>query len=264
MAAFAAAAAAWIPLAQLGQDFFKNRSSASCLVDNGTFCFSWAVDNFDRYTTPLLEHFVLVSVSVVAGFIIAMALALISYRRGWLVPPVTWATGLLYTVPSIAFFTLLLPITGRGTDTAIIALTAYTLQIIYRNIISGLANVPAEAKDAGRGMGMTDRQLLWRVEMPLALPEIVAGLRIATVSTVAIATLAVFAGAGGLGEQLYADITFKTNILICGGLAMAMAILLDVILLLVQRWLTPWRTRRVMSSGRARRRFPLRRAVSTS
>jgi osmoprotectant transport system permease protein len=264
MAAFAATAAAWIPLAQLGQDFFKNRSSASCLVDNGTFCFSWAVDNFDRYATPLLEHFVLVSVSVVAGFIIAMALALISYRRGWLVPPVTWATGLLYTVPSIAFFTLLLPITGRGTDTAIIALTAYTLQIIYRNIISGLANVPAEAKDAGRGMGMTDRQLLWRVEMPLALPEIVAGLRIATVSTVAIATLAVFAGAGGLGEQLYADITFNTNILICGGLAMAMAILLDVILLLVQRWLTPWRTRRVMSSGRARRRFPLRRAVSTS
>jgi osmoprotectant transport system permease protein len=255
---------ALLPVAQLGPDFFKDRSSAGCLVDNGTFCFSWAVDNFDRYTTPLLEHFELVSVSVILGFVIALGLALVSYRRGWLVPPVTWATGLLYTVPSIAFFTLLLPVTGRGKDTAIIALTAYTLQIIYRNIVTGLANVPAEAKDAGRGMGMTDRQLLWRVEMPLALPEIVAGLRIATVSTVAIATLAVFAGGGGLGQPLYADITFKTNILICGGLAMAMAIVLDVLLLLAQRWLTPWRTRRLAGDGRPRRRFGLRRAVGTT
>ena len=109
-------------------------------------------------------------------------------------PTFTGLTGVLYTIPSIAFFLLLLPITGRGTATAIIALTLYTLQIIYRNIITGLANVPAPAKDSGRGMGMTDRQLLWRVELPLAVPEIIAGLRIATVSTVAIATLAFFAG----------------------------------------------------------------------
>jgi osmoprotectant transport system permease protein len=264
MTSLAASSDVWLPLAQFGQDFFKNRSSSNCLVDNGTFCASWAVDNFDRYVTPLLEHLELVSVSVVAGFILAMALALVSYRRGWLVPPLTVTTGLLYTVPSLAFFSLLLPVTGRGTDTAIIVLTAYTLQIIYRNIVIGLANVPAEAKDAGRGMGMTDRQLLWRVEMPLALPEIVAGLRIATVSTVAIATLAVFAGAGGLGAPLYADFTFKTNIIICGGLAMAMAIVLDVVLLLVQRWLTPWRARRLGSDTGTRRRFPLRRAVSTS
>ena len=130
-------------------------------------------------------------------------MALASHRRRWLVPPFIGATGVLYTIPSLAFFFLLLPITGRGTDTAIIALTAYTLQIIYRNIVAGLANVPREAKDAGRGMGMTDAQLLWRVELPLAVPEIIAGLRIATVSTVAIATLAVFAGGGrpGLGDR---------------------------------------------------------------
>ena len=232
------------PLAQLGQDFFKNRSDASCVAENKSFCFSWAADNFDRYVTPLLQHLVLVSVSVALGFAIALALAIVSHRRGWLIPPFTWVTGILYTVPSIAFFTLLLPVTGRGTDTAIIALTAYTLQIIYRNVITGLRNVPAEAKDAGVGMGMTERQLLWRVELPLALPEIVAGLRIATVSTVAIATLAVFAGAGGLGAELYSDIAFKTNILICGGLAIAMAIVLDGLLLLAQRGLTPWRRRR--------------------
>ena len=109
-------------------------------------------------------------------------------------------------------------------ETAIIALTLYTLQILYRNIIAGLANVPGASKDAGRGMGMTDGQLLWRIELPLALPEIIAGLRIATVSTVAIATLAVFAGAGGLGAELYDDITFKTGIVVCGGIAIAMAI----------------------------------------
>ena len=120
--------------------------------------------------------------------LIAFAMALASHRRRWLVPPFIGATGVLYTIPSLAFFFLLLPITGRGTDTAIIALTAFTLQIIYRNIVAGLANVPGDAKDAGRGMGMTDRQLLWRVELPLAVPEIIAGVRIATVSTVAIAT----------------------------------------------------------------------------
>ena len=102
----------------------------------------------------------LVSVSVALGFAIALGLALVSHRRRWLTPAITGLTGVLYTVPSIAFFLLLIPITGRGTDTAIIALTAYTLQIIYRNAVAGLANVPAEARDSGRGMGMTPRQLL--------------------------------------------------------------------------------------------------------
>jgi ABC-type proline/glycine betaine transport system permease subunit len=120
--------------------------------------------------------------------------------------------------------------------TGIIALTAYALQIIYRNMVAGLNNVPAEAKDAGRGMGMTENQLFWRVELPLSVPEIVAGLRIATVSTVAIATLAFLAGAGGLGAQIYNQIDFKTNVLIAGGLCVAMAIVFDLLLLLLQRW----------------------------
>ena len=122
---------------------------------------------------------------------------MISHRRGWLVPVFVGSTGILYTIPSIALFLLLLPVTGAAPTTAMIGLTLYTLQIIYRNMVAGLANVPGSAKDAGRGMGMTEQQLLWRVEMPLAVPEIIAGVRIATVSTVAIATLAIFAGAGG-------------------------------------------------------------------
>jgi osmoprotectant transport system permease protein len=227
--------------AQLGEDFFQERSDTGCVPENGTFCFDWAADNLDRYVNPALEHLMLVVVSVALGFAIAFALALLSHRRRWLQPPILGATGILYTVPSIAFFFLLLPITGRGADTAIIALTAYTLQIIYRNIVAGLANVPADAKDSGRGMGMTDRQLLWKVELPLAVPEIVAGLRIATVSTVALATLAVFAGGGGLGDPIYADLTFKTNVVIAGGLAILMAVAFDVMLVVAQRFVVPWR-----------------------
>jgi osmoprotectant transport system permease protein len=237
----AESAATAAPLAQLGEEFFRERTGTGCVQENGIFCFDWAFDNFDRYLTPTGEHGMLVLPSVAFGFAIAFALALLSHRRRWLGPPITGATGVLYTVPSIAFFFLLLPITGRGVDTAIIALTAYTLQIIYRNIVAGLANVPPEAKDSGRGMGMTARQLLWKVELPLAVPEIIAGLRIATVSTVALATLAVFAGAGGLGEPIYADLNFRTNVVIAGGLAVLMAIAFDLMLIVAQRFLSPWR-----------------------
>jgi osmoprotectant transport system permease protein len=231
-----------VPLAQ-GDGFIRDPSAAEaeCVAQNDTVCIGWAFENIDRYVTPTLEHLVLVVVPVALGLLVALALAVISHRRRWLVPTFTGVTGVIYTIPSIALFLILLPVTGRGTVTAIIALTLYTLQIIYRNIVTGLANVPAASKDAGRGMGMTDRQLLWRVELPLALPEIIAGLRIATVSTVAIATLAVFAGAGGLGAELYSDITFKTGIVVCGGIAIAMAVGFDALYVGAQRLLAPWR-----------------------
>jgi osmoprotectant transport system permease protein len=239
--------ATWAPtMAQFGpnSDFFKQRT-ATCVSENKAFCFDWAFDNADRYVTPTLQHLVLVVVPVALGFVIAFALALIAHRRGWLVTTFTGLTGILYTIPSLAFFSLLLPLTGRGTDTAIIALTAYTLQIIFRNIVTGLANVPGSAKDAGRGMGMSERELLWRVEIPLAVPEIIGGLRIATVSTVALATLAVFAGAGGLGSEIYPiGLTFKTGIIIVGGIAIVMAIAFDVLLVGAQRVLTPWQRAR--------------------
>ncbi len=228
----------------LPASFCHQHSTTSCVARNGFFCASWAVDNLDRYAGPFAKHALIVVISVGVGCAIAIALAVLSHRFRWLVPPLTGFTGVLYTVPSIAFFFLLLPITGFGTDTAVIALSAYTLQIIYRNTVAGLANVPPEALDAGRGMGMTARQLLWKVEMPLAVPEIIAGLRIATVSTVAIATLAFFAGAGGLGDPLYKDISFKTNVILAGGLAILMAIGFDLLLLLLQRLVTPWRRAR--------------------
>jgi osmoprotectant transport system permease protein len=235
--------AALLPIAQNGDGFVRDpaESGTSCVAENDTVCVGWAVDNIDRYVTPTLEHLELVVLSVGIGFVLAFAMALISHRRRWLVPTFTGVTGVIYTLPSIALFALLLPITGRGTTTAVIALTLYTLQIIYRNIVTGLANVPEASKDTGRGMGMTDRQLLWKVELPLAVPEIIAGLRIATVSTVAIATLAVFAGAGGLGAEIYNDIDFKTGIVVSGTIAIAMAIAFDALYVLAQRWISPWR-----------------------
>ncbi len=226
----------------LAQVQIRSRSGNSCIEKN-RLCPGWIVDHFDRYTQPLVQHVVLTVTSVAIGFAIAFALALLTRRRRWAVGPILGFTGILYTLPSLAVFFLLLPITGRGTLTAVIALTAYTLQIIFRNIIIGLENVPVDAKDAGLGMGLTDRQLLWRVELPLALPDIVAGLRIASTSTVGLATLAVFAGAGGLGSEIISgsNITFKTGVVAAGGLALLLALALDVVLLVAQRLLTPWR-----------------------
>jgi osmoprotectant transport system permease protein len=222
----------------------------TCEGKNEAFCPGCVADNIGDYISPLLEHIVLVVGSVLAGFVIAMILAILSHGRRWLIPVFIGTTGVLYTIPSIALFLLLLPITGRGTLTALIALALYNLQIIYRNANSGLANVPDAARDAGRGMGMTDRQLLWRVEIPLAVPEIIAGIRIATVSTVAIATLAIFAGAGGLGEILYNEgiqrDVFKTNIVFGSVLAVALAISVDGLLVLAQRFIAPWRKVRAL------------------
>jgi osmoprotectant transport system permease protein len=226
------------PIAQVQiQD--RSAGEGSCVADNG-FCPSWIVDNLDRYVDPFVQHVFLTVVAVAIGFALSFALALLAHRRRWLIGPIVQVTGILYTLPSIAVFFLLLPLTGRGNLTALIALVAYSLLIIFRNVTAGLDNVPQETKDAGRGMGLTDRQLLWRVELPLALPEIMAGLRIAATTTVGLATLAFFAGAGGLGEQIFADVNFKSNVVVAGGLAVALAAVLDGLILLVQWAITPW------------------------
>jgi osmoprotectant transport system permease protein len=227
---------------EVGEGFFKERTTDTlpCQATEKLFCWDWATEHIDRYGTPTVQHLELVVFSVAIGFAVAFALALLAHRHRWLQPALLAGTGVLYTIPSVAFFFLLLPVTGRGRDTAIIALSAYTLQIIYRNTIVGLANVPASVKEAARGMGLTERQILWKVELPLATPEIAAGLQIATVSTVAIATLAVFAGGGGLGTLIKSDLTFKTNLILAGGIAFLMAIALGLVIFAIKRRLTPW------------------------
>ena len=237
-----------LPLAaagHVGESFFRERSSGTlpCQArETHLFCWDWAKENIDRYGTPTVQHLEIVLISVLVGFVVAFALALIAHRTRWLQPPLLTATGALYTIPSIAFFFLLLPVTGFGRDTAIIVLSAYTLQIIYRNTMLGLNNVPASAKDAARGMGFTERQVLWKVELPLAVPEIIAGLRVATASTIAIATLVVLISAGGLGTEMYgSNFNFPTAIIIAGAIIGLMVLAFDLLFLTVQRLMTPWR-----------------------
>ena len=218
----------------------RERTGEGCVAENG-FCPNWIADNWDRYVDPFWEHVALTLAPVAIGFAIAFTLAVLAHRRRWLVPPIASFTGALYTIPSVAFFFLLQPLTGRGFNTALVALVCYTLLIIFRNVVTGLAAGPEEAKDAARGMGLTDRQLLWRVEMPLALPEVLAGLRIATTTTVGLAALACCAGAGGLGAVLEEQPFFRSNVVVAGGLCVLLAAVLDLIILAAQRALTPWR-----------------------
>jgi osmoprotectant transport system permease protein len=229
---------------EVGEGFFKERTGEACTEKRShLFCGEWAREHLHEYAKPALQQLELVVIAVVIGFLVAFVLALLARRFRYLEPPLLAGTGILFAVPSVAFFLLLLPITGRGRETAIIALSAYTLQIIYRNVMVGFHNVPESAKDAARGMGLTERQILWKVDLPLAIPEIVAGLRVATVSTMAIATLAVFVHAGGLGEKITgsSNLNFPTSIILAGAIAIVMALLLDAVILFVQRMITPWR-----------------------
>jgi osmoprotectant transport system permease protein len=221
----------------------RDSGSLSCVQDNG-ICPSWIAHHLDDYLSPLWRHVELVLASVAIGFVIAFVLALIAHRRRWLTGPIIGVTGILYTIPSLALFAILIPITGFGFNTALIPLTTYTLLILFRNIVAGLNNVPEEARDAARGMGFTDRQLLWKVELPLALPEIFAGLRVATTTNVGLAALAFYAGAGGLGQQILTDIAFKSNVLTAGLLCVLLAFVLDLALLGVQRLMLPWQRAR--------------------
>jgi len=230
-----------LPLAQL--QIQKPGGSDSCAASNG-FCPDWIVDNIDRYWTPLLEHVYLTVVPVAIGFVIAMGLAILAHRRRWLTGPIIGITGVFFAIPSVAAFFLLQPITGLGYTTAMVALVSYTLLIIFRNITDGLRNVPAETRDAALGQGLTERQVLFRVELPMAVPEIMAGLRIATSTTVGLAALAVFAGAGGLGSEILIDKRFKSNVVVAGGLAVLLAAAFDLLILGVQRFMTPWRRAR--------------------
>jgi len=230
-----------LPLALV--QIHKPGGSDACVANQG-FCPDWMFHHLDRYWTPLLQHVYLTVVPVVIGFAISMVLAIIAHRRRWLTGPIVTVTGIFFAIPSVAAFFLLQPLTGLGYTTAMVALVSYTLLIIFRNITTGLRNVPAETKDAAIGQGLTPRQVLWRVELPMAVPEIMAGLRIATSTTVGLAALAVFAGAGGLGSEILTDPHFKSNVVIAGGLAVLLAAVLDLLILAVQRAITPWQRAR--------------------
>jgi osmoprotectant transport system permease protein len=179
-------------------------------------------------------------VPLAIGFVIATSLALVAHRYTFLGGIFLAFVSILFTIPSIAFYLILLNVTGRGFATAVVVLTAYTLVLIYRNVSTGLQEVPRDMVDAAEGMGLTRRQILFKVELPMALPTIFAGLRIAASSTVGIAGFAFFAGAGGLGAEIFADPTFRGNVVTASVLMILLATVLELAVLAVQRAFTPW------------------------
>jgi len=220
----------------------------SCVRKNSGFCWNWVQDNWSDVLWPAVkQHVALTAIAVVIGFVIAFALALLAHRRRGFEAPTTVITGILYTIPSLALFQILVGFSFLGLNrlTVEIALVSYTLLILYRNILEGLRGVPAEVRESARGMGLTRLQSLVRVELPLAVPSIMAGLRIATVSTISIATIAAFVIPEGLGRPIFIGIgqdVFKTEIIAAGGLAILLALAADALLVLLGRVLTPWRT----------------------
>ena len=214
------------------------------------FDWEWVGGHLDLIGSLLLDHVILTALAVGIGLAISFPLAVLAHRNRRLFPPITWVAGMLYTIPSLALFALLVPFTGLTKVTAEIGLVSYTLLILIRNIVVGLDSVPGDAKEAARGMGHTDRQLLWRVELPLALPAIVAGIRIATVTTIGLVTVTAIITEGGLG-QLNLDALQRrldfTMAITGAGLSLLLAILADVGLVGVQRVLTPWSRGRILA-----------------
>jgi osmoprotectant transport system permease protein len=219
-------------------------SGSSCEQTNGWWCTDWLSAHWgDTLQPALVQHIELSLIAVGIGFAISLVLAVAGYRFRLLDPPIGVVADFLYTIPSLALFQLLVPLTGLTVTTVEIALVSYTLLILYRNIVAGLCNVPEDALEAARGMGFTRLQTFLRVELPLAVPAIVAGLRIAVVSTISIATVAAFVIPQGLGRPIFIALNqdlFKTEILAAGGLAIALALVADGLLVLAQRALTPW------------------------
>ena len=220
---------------------------SACVTENRTFCTDWVRENWGPVLQPaLVEHIELTLIAVGIGFAISLAAALAAHRLRFVEAPFALASAVIYTIPSLALFQLLVPFTGLSVTTVEVALVGYTLLILFRNILAGLRSAPPEVLEAARGMGLTPTQTLLRVELPLALPAIVAGLRIAVVSTIALATVAAFVVSEGLGRPILSalPLNFKTEIIAAGALAVGLAIFADTLLVVAQRLLTPWATAR--------------------
>ena len=204
----------------------------------------WVSDHFDEIGERLTQHLQLTLLSVGFGVLIAVPLALLSVRYRRLYGPVLAVTSILYTIPSLALFALLLPVFGTfSVFTAVIPLTLYTLLILVRNIVTGLDSVPADVREAAEGMGYSRFRQIVRVELPLALPAIVAGIRIATVTTIGLVTVTALIGQGGLGQLIMDGFgrNFRTPLTVGIVLSLALAVVADLMLLGLLRVATPWR-----------------------
>ncbi|MBP2404303.1 ABC transporter permease [Streptomyces syringium] len=214
----------------------------NCLITNEWICGEYVRTRGQELTDATLQHVGITLASVAIGLLVAFPLALLARRWRGVAGPVLGLTTILYTVPSLAMFSLLVPVFGLSVAVVVTGLVLYSLTILVRNILAGLASVPEEAREAARGMGYGPVRLLFGVELPLALPALMAGLRITTVSTVSLTTVGAIIGYGGLGNLIYEGMHsfFKAQVLTASALCVALAVLADLALLLVQRLLTPW------------------------
>jgi osmoprotectant transport system permease protein len=225
-----------------------------CYLDNSWWCPYYWTDRQEQLQSQLVQHIWLTVVSVALAFVIAFPLGLIARQYPRLEALIIGGTTIIYTIPSLALFSLLLPWTGITPTTVIIGLALYALTILVRNVLEGLRAVPDEVREAAVGNGYGPTRLLFTIELPLALPVIMAGLRVATVSTVALVTVGAIVAYGGLGDSLLEAVStqFKAQILAASILVVALAVVLDLVLVLAQYLLTPWTHASGKSVSRAR------------
>lgn len=208
----------------------------------------WILDNREAIVEATIEHLLLTTTSVGVGLVLSLTLSILALRRRRLIAPILAAGNILYTLPSLAAFALLAPFTGLTATTAIIALTSYTVLILVRNIVTGIDGVPSDVVEAAVGMGYRPWRILLGIQLPLALPVILAGVRIATVTVIGLVTVTALLGLGGLGQFILRGFRvlppFPTLIVVGTFLSVALAIAVDVTLIAMERLLTPWTRRK--------------------
>jgi osmoprotectant transport system permease protein len=219
-------------------------------ASSGFFSWEWVASNLDDIWDRTLEHLVLTAIAVCVGMVVSLLLSLVALRYRRTYAPISWIAGVLYTIPSLALFAFFVPITGLSILTAEIGLVSYTLLILVRNIVAGIDGVPPATVESALGMGYTRRGLFFAVELPLALPVIVAGLRIAAVTTIGLVTVTALIGQGGLGFFILRGLNLfyspigTTQIVVGTVLSIAIAIAVDVSLVGLERLAMPWARRR--------------------
>ncbi|MGH8894701.1 MAG: ABC transporter permease [Actinomycetes bacterium] len=215
--------------------------STDCLVRNDWICGEYLRSRRPELAEAVTQHITLTGVSVAIGLALAVPLA-IAARRLRLSQVVLGAATIVYTIPSVALFSFFIPFTGISATTVVIGLVLYSLTILVRNSLAGLDAVSADVREAARGMGMGPLRMMLRVELPLAVPAIMAGVRIASVSTVALTTVGGIIGFGGLGNLIFDGLKteFRAQVLTASVLCVVLAVVADLTLLGVQRVVTPW------------------------
>lgn len=222
----------------------QTASGPSCYsrLTNEWVCWDYLVDRRPEIVDATVEHVLITVASVVFGVVIAFPLALLARRFPRLHTTVLGLSTGLYTIPSLALFPLLVPFTGLTPTTVVIGLGLYALTILVRSMLSGLAAVPDDVRESAVGLGYGPGRMLWRIELPLALPVMMGGLRVATVSTVALTTVGTLVAYGGLGDLINEGVStnFRAELFTASVLCVVLAVVLDVVIVLAQRLLTPW------------------------